>query len=272
MSRDEQTFPLWIQPYSDLHNEFSVFDPPESDKDSRTIVVLAGDIDLHDRAINWISHFKNRFWGWIYVPGNHERWGSYIDEAVHDIQLRVIKKRLKNVWVLDNDKIYIPVVGGVLRVLGCTLWTDYDRGDPMTIAGAVHESRDYREIKHNGGQRRITPLDLSVRHQDSLDWLTQELSVPYRGPTFVVTHHAPTVKSFKDKRNHRIISGCYHSNLEFLLRDHPVDLWVHGHIHDYADYHIHRTRIICNPRGYFGEEINDDFMPVLRIPIESLFH
>jgi predicted phosphodiesterase len=30
-------------------------------------------------------------------------------------------------------------------------------------------------------------------------------------------------------------------------------LWIHGHTHDPFDYEINGTRVICNPRGYPGE-------------------
>lgn len=30
--------------------------------------------------------------------------------------------------------------------------------------------------------------------------------------------------------------------------------WVHGHSHTAADYDVAGTRVVCNPRGYSGEE------------------
>ena len=37
--------------------------------------------------------------------------------------------------------------------------------------------------------------------------------------------------------------------------NHPqIKLWTHGHTHDVFDYVIGETRIVCNPRGYYGYE------------------
>ena len=46
-------------------------------------------------------------------------------------------------------------------------------------------------------------------------------------------------------------------------------LWVHGHTHDSADYTIGATRVLCNPRGYSGVELNPRFDPNLLVEVES---
>lgn len=54
-----------LQILSDLHNEFTLFRPPQTDAD---IIVLAGDIDLGTRGVEWAaSSFDGR--PVIYVPG-----------------------------------------------------------------------------------------------------------------------------------------------------------------------------------------------------------
>lgn len=32
-------------------------------------------------------------------------------------------------------------------------------------------------------------------------------------------------------------------------------LWIHGHVHESADYELNGTRIICNPKGYSSPEL-----------------
>ena len=50
-------------------------------------------------------------------------------------------------------------------------------------------------------------------------------------------------------------AGVYLTN-EFGLsrQDAKIVLWTHGHMHDPLDYMIGDTRVVCNPRGYVGEE------------------
>lgn len=42
-------------------------------------------------------------------------------------------------------------------------------------------------------------------------------------------------------------------------------LWVHGHSHTAVDYDVAGTRVVCNPRGYPGEETG--FRPDLIIDV-----
>jgi hypothetical protein len=37
-----------------------------------------------------------------------------------------------------------------------------------------------------------------------------------------------------------------------------VRLWVHGHTHDSFDYTIKGTRVVCNPRGYARDGVNEN--------------
>lgn len=61
-----------LQILSDLHLELSKFEPFATDAD---IIVLAGDIALEDNGIIWArAVFPNK--EIIYVPGNHEFYGT----------------------------------------------------------------------------------------------------------------------------------------------------------------------------------------------------
>jgi Icc-related predicted phosphoesterase len=46
-------------------------------------------------------------------------------------------------------------------------------------------------------------------------------------------------------------------------------LWLHGHIHANRDYQVGSTRVVCNPRGYPGE--NADFDPRFIVELEPRF-
>jgi Icc-related predicted phosphoesterase len=47
----------------------------------------------------------------------------------------------------------------------------------------------------------------------------------------------------------------------------PVDLWIHGHIHESMDYAVEGTRVLCNPRGYRPPNENPGFEPDLVVEI-----
>ncbi|MFN7193484.1 MAG: metallophosphoesterase, partial [Rhodospirillales bacterium] len=62
---------------SDLHNEFLRSPRLISRKPEVDVVVLAGDIDLDCRGLEWARRtFGTRI---VYVPGNHEFYGFDFD-------------------------------------------------------------------------------------------------------------------------------------------------------------------------------------------------
>lgn len=46
-------------------------------------------------------------------------------------------------------------------------------------------------------------------------------------------------------------------------------LWIHGHTHDSFDYLLNGTRVVCNPRGYVKDGVNENprFDPELMIEV-----
>lgn len=66
-----------IHPLSDLHNEFALFTPEVSDAD---VVILAGDIDLGTRGIEWARQAFHC--PVLYVPGNHEFYRGHLTKTL----------------------------------------------------------------------------------------------------------------------------------------------------------------------------------------------
>jgi Icc-related predicted phosphoesterase len=71
----------------------------------------------------------------------------------------------------------------------------------------------------------------------------------------VISHHAPSIRSIPDEYHNDLIYASFASNLENFIRETKPDFWIHGHVHEASDYFINQTRIICNPKGYPGEEV-----------------
>lgn len=247
---------------SDLHREFwtrqIVFDTSTGKPDA---VILAGDIDTSGvRAVQWAAE---EFAGTpvIYVHGNHEGYGHNLDSELEKI--RAASAASGNVTFLDCG---VYIIGNV-RFLGATLWTDFKLfGDDrryfaMTRAEAV--MNDYRRIRLAGkGYRRLRAPDTALFHEQHKAWLASRLAEPHAGPTVVVTHMAPSMKSVPEQYARDLTSSAYASNLDHLVAG--ADLWVHGHMHESFDYHIGDCRVVCNPHGYMtrtGEPENESFEP-----------
>ena len=98
----------------------------------------------------------------------------------------------------------------------------------------------------------LTP-DIAQRwHRHSIKWLSRELAKPFAGKTVVVTHHAPSRRSVPDCYARHPATPAYASACDALVAQ--ADLWIHGHVHQACEYTIGKCRVVCNPRGYGGED------------------
>ena len=61
-------------------------------------------------------------------------------------------------------------------------------------------------------------------------------------------------------------NGSFCSDLDDLILNHPqIKYFSHGHTNSSFRYRINECEVICNPKGYPGE--NPDFDPNLEIVI-----
>ena len=241
-----------IQIISDVHLEFGEFDLPNNDCD---VLIAAGDIGVGTEGLEWLQTLDIPV---VYVAGNHEYWGFEIKD-LNDVLADVSKG--SNVHYLEKKSVIIEGV----RFIGCTLWADFSEcGDDELLQELESVMNDFRYIFLD--EDLVTPQQLIKLHQNSKRWLDKELNKPHDGPTVVVTHHAPSLKSWSsDGDDH--IKYAYCNELEPMLKDNEIDLWVHGHIHCSSDYKKHGVRVVCNPRGYKGYQLVERFDPEKTIAV-----
>lgn len=241
-----------IQVISDVHLEFGHFDLPDKNCD---VLIAAGDIGVGTEGLDWLQTLDIPV---IYVAGNHEYWGFEITD-LNSVLLEVSKN--SNVHYLEQATVIIDSV----RFIGCTLWTDFNECEDEEMLQELESiMNDFRYIFLDDGP--ITPQKLIKLNQKSKKWLDKELSKPHDGPTVVVTHHAPSLKSWADGEDD-YLKYAYCNELESMLKDNQIDLWVHGHIHRSSDYKKHGVRVVCNPRGYKGYQLVNKFDPEKTIAV-----
>lgn len=244
---------------SDLHLSQGELPVPDNDAD---LVVLAGDVGRPDRAIDWALRIAKPV---LYVLGNHEFYGGSIEGTAAELKRLARGTRVR---VLDEEE---ALIGGV-RFLGTTLWTDFivaGEGEAQTVAmrEAARLMRDFSVVRMGGAA--FTPeasASLFARHAA---WLAGKLSEPHRGPTVVITHHAPSPRSIHPRFEGSALNACFVSDAERLIDASRVQLWIHGHTHDSFDYVVNGTRVLCNPRGYARDGVNENsaFDPGLLVEI-----
>ncbi len=232
---------LWI--FSDLHRDFGKrhLEPP-SDID---VIIAAGDIQ-DDAYLAELADWKPV----VAVAGNHEFYGH-----CHSERLATLRS-IPGVHFLEND---VAEIDGVFFA-GATLWTDYNRGDPISMETARRGMNDHRYIKWSKVPwRRFRPQEARQLHVQSIEFLK------HLPADVIVTHHAPSMKSIHTKYEGQIINYAYASPLNDIVIKMKPKLWIHGHVHSNFDYMIGETRVLCNPHGYPGE--NPGFDPQLVVTL-----
>jgi hypothetical protein len=237
---------------SDLHLTVALFEPPPTDAD---VVVLAGDIARPDQAMAFARGLGKPV---VYVAGNHEFYGGSLSGTY--ARLKTLAKG-SQVHVIEREAL---VIDGV-RFLGTTLWTDFggferDSEREKAIALAIRLVRDFSRIRlDDDGPALFTPQIGADEFRRSLTWLDAMLAQPFDGPTVVVTHHAPSLRSINPRFADSPLNPCFVSDAEHMMVGGRAALWIHGHMHDRSDYVVDGgTRVLCNPRGYNARGINEN--------------
>ena len=267
---------------SDLHLEFE--DINLSNTENAEVLILSGDImiaeDLHNhpemdygmyssvnladlgrrqavalRFRDFLKRVSFEFPHVVYVAGNHEfyhgRWKASLDH------LREECGKFPNVYFLERD---VKVINEV-SFIGATLWTDCNKGDPLTLHALTNMMNDYRIIRNDEhGYTKLRPAHSMHRHQQTIGYLKSVLPDMKDKKVVFVGHHGPSSMSTHPRYvNETLMNGGYRSELsEFILDNPQIVLWTHGHMHDPFDYMIGTTRVVCNPRGYKGHDEQAD--------------
>jgi predicted phosphodiesterase len=212
------------------------------------LVVLAGDIHNGLRGLVYaeqVSEFLNA--PVVMVAGNHEYY--HHDFAVLLPALRHAAERTHpRVQFLENAAASFTFGDRTLRVLGCTLWTDYALyGDAQTsMTHAEQMMNDFNFI--HMGSRAFSPWDTEGMHKTSLAWLHGQMAGA--GETVIVTHHAPSALVLGQRQGR--IAPAYASEILGEFSGRPPALWIHGHTHFRHDSVIGGIRLVSAPRGYVG--------------------
>lgn len=131
-----------------------------------------------------------------------------------------------------------------LRCLCATLWTDLalHQGFGANRARIASKMNDYRYIRvAHAGFRRLTPEDVVEIHGRHLAWLDQALAAPFRGETWVITHHAPHPAALTDHAEG--VEAAYASDLSRLILRRQPARWLYGHCHFGHSLKIGETRL-----------------------------
>ena len=256
-----------IQVMSDLHIEFRRDQKRLNGvRDDIDLLVLAGDIAAYPalpRLWNMLDCQKEH-WSQVgcnakvlCIPGNHEFYGAPNVDAA----LGAIKTGLEDDstgWLMGGylgysktsyTSIKQELQSGPrnVRLIYATLWSDLSNPIDRLYGGALNDFR-------------VPGLTLDwyiEQHRLHREYLESQLRDAYacNEVAVVVTHHCPSHLSTPERFKNSPLTPCFSSDLSNLMYgDYAPALWIHGHTHDSFDYVLGNTRVVCNPKGYPGEE------------------
>lgn len=243
-----------IQLISDLHFEFMadrhIYDEinkitaKQKTAEKADILAICGDLCTRKQIVWILNEFAKHYDHVLYVNGNHELYGAHID------QIRAIRtsgKLSENIHWLDNSK--VTILGQ--EFVGCTLW--------------------FPELEGNLGYSLRWPDFMSILNFKDYVYKENEISQKFlndnvSSKSVVLTHYLPTYQSVhrrylvKPYSNYNRFFVC---DMDELIRKKIPQYWLFGHTHEHFDYWFdgieNETRMVSNPKGYLGEEVEVPF-------------
>lgn len=246
-----------VQIISDLHidlanglsqNKKLCFDKILKPHPEADCLIIAGDIGfgIRKRFKKFIKYCSLNFKQTFMVLGNHEFYQSRRLNAPTMMQqkkrIRFIISHYTNVCLLDNDA--IPFKNYVL--LGTTLWSQ--PSDTL-----LNKLNDFNQIKVRPDQD-LTPHEVRQMNAECVAWLKIKLEAYASSKVIVISHHVPSFKLLNEPNNE--YSSAYANDLDVLIMNNSIKLWVFGHSHNIVDQTIGLCRCVSNPVGYENEHVN----------------
>ncbi len=192
-------------------------------------------------------------------------------------QARDLAARVDGLHFLENDCLDAAFRDGeIWRILGATLWTDFEAGPlarPVSQQMADDNIRDFRLIREGG--RPFTTQSAIEVNMESRTFLETALDRANADPrvagTVVVTHHPPlrvpwTRSEFLGDQR----SPAFCNEWPELFGERSVQAWIAGHTHKSDTDEIFKgCRLLGRQCGFPGENWIDDPFDFASVEIAS---
>ncbi len=258
-----------VRLYSDTHLDWyegstKTWYPPEMPDDKETTLILAGDIWVGTKCVewdstSWLGTVASKFKTVLVVLGNHDYWPDNkraitIRNGGKKLNDMLVAHCIFNVHVLDMSTFE---ENGVLFI-GATLWTDMDKGSPLTMHNMpTHMNYDGKiayETGPNGQWARFTSERWVREHIKHRDYIKHVAAQNKDKTVVVITHHIPLTTLTDPMYLNSSGNGYYSSDLSNLILDNPnIRYWFYGHTHYSNEYQLGECLLINNCVGYQSE-------------------
>ncbi len=237
---------LWVM--SDLHWEFHADGGASFLKSlpdvTYDVAVIPGDICSFTMIGETYKRLADRFSEVVVTIGNHECYGSSIGNTVEAAQNAA--SGLSNLHFLEQGEFNFLR----RRIHGAALWFPYS-GRTVAEDGMndFWQIRRIREEVDSSNRCAVSYLETYVKSGD-----------------IVLTHHLPSVHSVAEQYADSPLNQFFVGAAAHIFEKEPA-CHVHGHTHASVDVMVNKTRVVCNPFGYVGHDVNAEFNPGLVIEV-----
>lgn len=232
-------------PVSDLHLEFLDINQiiqlaNEVNNIETENLCLCGDIcSLSEtyipRLYDFLDLILDYFQKVFYIPGNHEYYGTtWESEYLKKVFIKIKSYSSKLVFA-PRPSIY---KNGEDRVLLSTLWYP-----------SIPDTYIYRDnISDFKSIEGFNPYEAAGVFERT------KVLIDAEKPNIWLFHHLPSYLSVPKEYRSSLLNCYYVGNIEDKIRTYQPDYIFHGHTHQKTKYRLGKTKIICNPKGYFYEQ------------------
>lgn len=224
---------------SDMHIDFPQPKTPYDLLEEN--VILAGDTSNGLEGLKFLDKLRRKGFNVLACDGNHEHYSNLSQGRTAQETAARFRERYPG-----HDSIgEIPVVlrNGWYLVTDESLWRNYMNDSNRCVLSR----QDVNLLAWN---------DFNSIRLELQEWRDYQ----YRG--VVVTHTAPCVETLNPDYEGSFSNEWYwNPYMEDLLKEfsEQILVWCHGHTHAKNEATVHGVRVVCNPRGYPGE--NPDWSP-----------
>lgn len=235
-----------IQYASDLHLEF-----PENKNFLKTnpiqpvgnVLILSGDIvpfAIMDKHLDFFDFISDNFQTTYWIPGNHEYY--YFDLAS---RCGKINENIRsNVHLVNN----LSLLQDNVRFIFSTLWSKISPSNQWQIEKSMS---DFHVIKYKG--KRFSIKEFNQLHEESINFIEQELQQKHDGKTVVATHHVPSFKNYPEQYKGDSLNEAFAVELYDMIYNSKIDYWIYGHHHHNGEpFKVGNTNMLTNQLGYVG--------------------
>lgn len=221
----------------------------ELEPEGADVCVLAGDIlsatdPLLVEAFGWLAQ-KYRYV--LYVPGNHEFYGTTPEEGnAAIVRAAIAVNRALGRQIIQTFTMPARVVLEGQPFYCGTLWFR-DQPDNEMYAQHINE---FRLVKKFTEGTSLAPGGWVYEQQRRFEAGLADVDSSY----VVVSHHLPSDLSTPARYKKSPLNRFFVCALDEEIQKRQPKLWLHGHTHDPCDYTIGATRVVCHPRGYPKEK------------------